>query len=256
MKDGFAFGVLLLVFLNPCAVAITVGLWLTILGWSWNSVLGEWPFFACIAQKLPRRVVPMVSLAGAVATLADRLLGLFAGANILLVPLALLSPSYKTEAALIDWWHTVPRVWLALAVEGPIVLLVYFGLSLILMVLKICPERRRRIVMWTVSALLVIGVATAFVGFGWPIVTAFLNPDSLYESLDVDHSLSPLLATFCPVDLVLAIGLSVWLVKSDDDQHIGVATSVVVVVLLTCAMVVSLIVGNYLVTLYARRGTW
>jgi hypothetical protein len=256
MRDGFAFAMLLLVVLNPFAVATTVGLWLTLIGWVWNSVLCKWRFLTPAARKITGRTIVLVSWIAAAGILVNHWLGLLSGFNILLFPLILLSPSYKTSAVLTDWWYTVPRVWLALAVEGALVLSTYCELPTILAILKINPDRRRFFMIWTLVALLVIGIITGVIGFALPIGTAFIAPDTLDRSLDLDYFSSLRLIPFCLVNLILAIGLSVWLIKANDDQRLGVRWRAGIGALVLVAVVVAWVAGNYLSTLYAHNGSW
>ena len=254
--DRWTVAVLLIALVNPCAIAVTLGLWLMILGWACTSILDEYPFFASITERLPHRLVPVVSLLGAIGVLVDQWLGIFAGVNILLLPLALFGTDWKTSAALIDWWHAPPRTWFILALEAPLVFAAYFGSNLVLTALKVSKHQHGRITAYVVSVLLILGIVTGIVGFGRPIVTAFVDPDGLRESLDVDAYLSPLLASLFPINLVLAIGLSFVLVRASDDKRVGVVGSATIVVLIAVAIIAAWATGNHLVETIAHMDRW
>ena len=238
-------GLLYVTLLNPCAIAATVAMWLAILGWALTSVLHEHSFFASVALRVPRWLVPVVSLGGGLATLVDRWLLFIVGANISLLPFALTMPDRETTDALMQWYHAGPRVWLALAMLGPVVVLICYVLSLLLPSLGMHPEQHRRVVVWVVGALLVVGTVIALVGFGWPIATAYVDPDTLIRSLKVDRALNPQVVAFSPLALLLTISLSVVVAGSKDKQYIGVAGRM--------AMVVVIVVGIAIAWLIAGR---
>jgi hypothetical protein len=236
--DRFGDAVFYMTVLNPCTFAAIVAMWFAILGWAVNSELSGWPFFARVAERIPRWLVPGLSLGGAVATLIDRWVLFFGGVNLsftLLAVVLVISQSTESWDALELWYHGGTRVWLALAVEGLILVLAYFALPLLLLALRIDRDHHERILMWVVSALLVVALMTVLVGLGRSIVMASLDAARLQGSLEVDYSLNPLLVALSPVALLLAVGLSAWCILSDKSRHVGVAGRIVIIVVIVVA---------------------
>jgi hypothetical protein len=238
--------VALLVICTPLAIAATVGLWLALLGWLGLPIVLEWLRVPDDTSKKVIRVVTSVSSwAGIVAVLVVYYLVLLGGVQHF-NPWPLLNVDDETASALFEWWSLAPLVWLILAVEGPLVLLASYGLPFALRLLGEDADHNRRITEIVRNVLLLTGVLIGLAGHGWPIWTAVVEPESLRGHIELGHSLSPLLLSFAPLNLVLIISLPNWL-RMANDERASIAKGI------AAAMIIAGLVGGVLSALYARR---
>lgn len=238
----------LLLCLAPLAIAAILGLWLTLLGWLGLPVLLEWlrvPIDA--AKRIVRFATPVASWAGIAVVLVVYYPCIFGDTCVF--SWVFLNLDDSTAGALLDWVASPPLVWSVLAVEGPLVLFVQFGLAPVLGLLGRAADHNTRVTGHAVNIVLLIGILTGLVGHGWPIWVAIVEPHSVWEHTKVGHFLSPLLYSFAPVNLVLMICLPGWL-KVASDEHADIARGIAV------AMAIAGLAGGILSALYVRRYWW
>lgn len=236
--------VALLVYISPFTIAAVAGLWLALLSQlGLPSLLQQLRVPTSIAQRVIRFIAPAMSWGGAAAVLAIYYLAFFGATN--MNPWKIVDIDNTTANALVEWWFLTPLVWSVLAIEGAVTLIIHFGLPAFL-------EQRggtvsyERITRYTVNTMLIVGILTGLIGIGWPIRTAFVDPESLWGHTKLGHSLSPLLVCFCPMTLVFMACLSNWL-KTASNERIKITKGIVT------AVVIASSIGGILSALYGYR---
>jgi len=130
-------------------------------------------------------------------------------------------------------------VWLALIVEGWLVLLLYFGSHNFLSNLGVPLDRRQRISRHVVMAMVLVGLLTGLVGSGWWIYMATADWDRLEEAFVLGS------VVLSPASVLLTLGMVVMLpvslvqalfIEESDGQREDVARNMTLVLLLAMTL--------------------
>jgi hypothetical protein len=130
-------------------------------------------------------------------------------------------------------------VWLALIVEGWLVLLLYFGSHNFLSNLGVPLDRRQRISRHVVMAMLLVGLLTGLIGSGWWAYMATADWDRLEEAFDLGS------VVLSPASVLLTLGMVVMLpislvqalfLEESDGQREDVARNMTLVLLLAMTL--------------------
>jgi hypothetical protein len=252
----FDFIAALLVCLAPVAIATTAGLWLILLGgFGLPIFVKRMRPSTNTTNKFIYLAVLIISWGGAVILLADFYLWLLDSPSLILLawdPLLHLTQDYpKATEAFTNWWTDAPLVWTVLAIEGPLVLLVHFGTSAVLKLRGVTEDHGSRATLCATGVMLLMGIITGLLGFGWPLWAMFANLDSLWEHIRLGLHLSPLLLSLCPVNLLLSIGLSVWFIVTGD-RRMGPTAEALIAAVIAVAATIAGAIGVVLSILYTR----
>lgn len=247
----------LLLCLAPLAIATTTGLWLILLGGIGLPMLvRRIQAFTSPVKKIIYHVVLAISWGGAIVLLLDFYLGLWLSEYPSVIFLACWDPFFRlaedysrTATAFADWWTEAPLVWTVLAVEGPLVPLAHFGTPAVLKLLGIAEDRSRHVTARITGTMLLVGIVTGLLGFGWAVWIAFTNPDGIGGHMG--FGLIPLLLSLCPVNLLLAIGLPVWL-NMAGDHRVETTTGAKIATAIAAAVVIAGTIGAILSVLHIQ----
>jgi hypothetical protein len=242
---------ILLGLLVPFAISATVGLWLTLWGSTGLSMRSRRQNSMGISKIVIRTTVVVLAWVGAVAILIDYLLLIFRGHSTILSLCLLPSHNSRTAAVLDKWWSAAPVFWHALAIEGPFVLLVQLGLPAILSVTSMKEKRVKRIIRYAEAALLFMGLLTLLLGYGWSVWIASSSPNILWKYTKLGFSSSPILLSLCPLNLALAIGLSIKLAVAGK-KPIGMSIGASIALAIAAAMIIALTIGTILSIMFVQ----